>query len=197
MRNKQVFFPSSTWTSAKALTWCSRWFKFRGGSKHYLSCATAEVASAGGSSSQPISTTRSAGSLLRTPCGWAGPGVCMSLAVPSGNSSSSLRLSHKPAAAMHRADEKNPEATLYAHYPGCTAAGVLQSSKGCMRHRLLRPNAHSTGHLAASLQMHRLSRGSLYCTGSHQCLSEKGRSMPHLQSAWRACAWRRSRPPAG
>ena len=43
--------------------------------------------------------------------------------------------------------------------------------KGCMKHTLLRPSANLAGHLAASLQLHHLSRGSPCCTGSHQCLN--------------------------
>ena len=65
----------------------------------YLSCATADTASEGGNSSQPISRTTSAGSVLREPCTWAARGGCRSLGRPSGKPSSSLRFNQRPAAA--------------------------------------------------------------------------------------------------
>ena len=74
----------------------------KGDSQTHLSCKTAAVASCGGSSSQPISITRSAASCGSGPEATPGGADGCGATSPSGLPSSSRRFSHSPAESYDR-----------------------------------------------------------------------------------------------
>lgn len=112
---------------ATARSWFSVKFNLQnqGNSVIYLSCVAAAMASAGGSSSQPISKTRSAGPVASSPWGVPCCGGCRASTCPSGWPSSSLLFIHSPARQMHTVLGEHLHFGAWTSYTGRDCSAII------------------------------------------------------------------------